>query len=73
MTRQIIQKNPPYRWNIGHIFTKLNSLKKKLLIEPKHTKKWFIMQYKREIMQTKKHILFLEDLVKKYENNEDIK
>lgn len=63
------QKNyyNPKRWDTNKIVNKVEGIKQKLKTVTKHSKEWYILQLKREVAGSKKHIVNFEQLLDKYE------
>lgn len=61
--------NNPSRWKLVKVLRAIQSIAKFIKKEPKYSKDWYIMQVKREIYALKKHIIFLEQIVDKYNKN----
>lgn len=57
----------PKRWRLGAIIATIDSIKKKVLGEPKRSQYWYVLQMKRELMQMKKHIIFMEEMIDRLE------
>jgi hypothetical protein len=53
----------PKRWTIGWAVSVAHSIKSTLTMTPKRSQKWYELQFKREIAQMKKHIMFFESLL----------
>lgn len=60
----------PRRWNLKKILTAINSIATTLKKKEKFSKEWYILQVKREIYALKKHIIFLEQIVGRYEGKD---
>jgi len=63
----------PKRWTLGKVSGKLKGLLHKIWGEKKGSKEWYLFQFKRELEQMKKHIIFLEQVIEFYEQADDSK
>jgi hypothetical protein len=53
----------PRRWRLANVLGIINNIKHTILATRKHTPEWYRLQYKRELNQIKKHIIFMEQLL----------
>lgn len=61
----------PKRWTLMKILHTISGIGEKLKKEPKYTKQWYIMQSRREIQQIKKHIIFFEQIIERFEKHDE--
>jgi hypothetical protein len=61
----------PKQWTLIKIVSKIKSIKEYLTVTPKYSKQWFVLQFKREITQIKKHVVLWESLINLLEKSDD--
>lgn len=54
-------------WTLKKVVNKIIGLKERLTRTDKKTKEWYIIQFKREVLQIKKHIIFMDQMIERYE------
>lgn len=69
--RNMKDRYAPIRWTLYHVVHKAKGLLNIIWNEKKGSKKWYIAQFKRELEQLKKHIIFLEETIDFYEKSDE--
>lgn len=72
MKKNMSNRYAPQRWSLNKVVHKTEGLLKKIWSEKKGSKAWYMAQFKREVEQMKKHIIFLEQIMEFYEKSEEV-
>jgi hypothetical protein len=59
------------RWTLSTVLSVIHNIKRMLPSIEKRTPKWYRLQYKRELHQIKKHIIFMEELMDQAKHEQD--
>lgn len=63
MKKDLKKHYAPRKWRLSTILGVVTSIKDTLLKTKKRSPEWYRLQYKRELYQIKKHIIFMEELL----------
>jgi hypothetical protein len=60
----------PKRWSLDKVSNKIKGLLNKIWNSEKGSKEWYLYQFKRELEQIKKHVIFLNQIIEFYEKSD---
>lgn len=67
LTKNTKDHYAPRRWRLVTVSNKIKGLLNKIWNSEKGSKEWYMYQFKRELEQIKKHIIFLNQIIDFYE------